>query len=487
MLGQIPTFRRIWVALIFIGGGLIPIAAFLPLYFDAVFGVDVFGRGVLAALGSGAGLLGLILAGRFTDRWIARDPGRVQFTSGMMFFVLGGGLVLLALAPNLGVAVAASMLIGLVAGLFQPMSSAVQALVCPPRARGVGFAFGSIFLAAGVFIAPIGGAIADGHGLRWAILAFAPVITIGGLVLASAARFVAADAARARATLEMSAQLAGARQTLGGNALLVCRGVDVAYDSVQVLFGVDIEITEGSIVALLGTNGAGKSTLLRAIVGLTPPSRGMIFFDGRDVLGMNAWEAARLGIVLMPGGKAVFPTLSVEENLRLAGWLHRGTPAELRALMNEAIDHFPQLVARRHEAAGNLSGGEQQMLALAQTLISKPRLLMIDELTLGLAPTVVQTLLGVLPRIAATGATIVLVEQSVNLALSIADQAYFMEKGQVRFHGRTADLLERRDLLRSVFLEGAAKSMPGADVGGASATDMAQAAELIGGSTATRG
>jgi branched-chain amino acid transport system ATP-binding protein len=296
------------------------------------------------------------------------------------------------------------------------------------------------------------------------------LLATGGLILASAARFVAHDARRAAESLDSAAQLARARRALGSGSLLVIRGVDVAYDGVQVLFGVDCDIREGSIVALLGTNGAGKSTLLKAIVGMTPPREGMIFYDGRDIGGISPAEAAAMGIILMPGGKAVFPSLTVDQNLRLAGWLHRGDSAELRQRTEDAIAEFPQLLARRHEAAGNLSGGEQQMLALAQTLISRPRLLMIDELTLGLAPSVVQSLLAIIPKIAATGVTIVLVEQSVNLALSLAEEAFFMEKGQIRFHGRTADLIKRPDLLRSVFLEGAGAGISGAESASAKAS-----------------
>jgi ABC-type branched-subunit amino acid transport system ATPase component len=238
-------------------------------------------------------------------------------------------------------------------------------------------------------------------------------------------------------------------------ALLVCRGVDVAYDKVQVLFGVDLEVQEGEIVALLGTNGAGKSTLLKAVSGLIDPIAGEIRFAGRDITHADPVEAAKLGIVQVPGGRAVFPTLTVAEHFRASTWLYaREDPKDVQARIDEVLELFPRLKERWDQMAGNLSGGEQQQLALGMAFVAKPRLLIIDELSLGLAPTVVEQLLGIVHKIHDTGCTIVLVEQSVNVALTIAGRAYFMEKGEVRFSGPTEELLERGDILRSVFLEG---------------------------------
>jgi branched-chain amino acid transport system ATP-binding protein len=240
--------------------------------------------------------------------------------------------------------------------------------------------------------------------------------------------------------------------------LLVCRGIDVAYDKVQVLFGVDLEVDEGEIVALLGTNGAGKSTLLKAISGLVDPIAGQIHFDGRDITHADAVEAAKLGIVQVPGGKAVFPTLTVAEHFRASTWLYaRDDPAEVQGRLDQVLQLFPRIRERWDQMAGNLSGGEQQQLALGMAFVAKPRLLIIDELSLGLAPTIVEQLLGIVRRIHDSGCTIILVEQSVNVALTVAERAYFMEKGEVRFSGPTADLLDRGDILRSVFLEGAGR------------------------------
>ncbi|MFM7615893.1 MAG: ATP-binding cassette domain-containing protein, partial [Actinomycetes bacterium] len=228
------------------------------------------------------------------------------------------------------------------------------------------------------------------------------------------------------------------------------------YDGVQVLFGVDFEVDEGEIVALLGTNGSGKSTLLKAISGLVEASAGAVVFDGRDMTYAPPHEVAARGITQVPGGQGTFPTLTVRENLQLAGWLHRRDRDRVRSATEEVLDLFPILRERLDEPAGNLSGGQQQMLTLGMAFIERPRLLMIDELSLGLAPTVVGQLLEIVQRIRDAGTTIIVVEQSVNVALTIAERAYFMEKGEIRFEGPTAELLERPDVLRSVYLEGAA-------------------------------
>ena len=237
--------------------------------------------------------------------------------------------------------------------------------------------------------------------------------------------------------------------------LFRCSGVEVKYGAMQVLFGADLEVRHGEVVALLGTNGAGKSTLLKAISGVVSPSGGKVLFDGRDVTGATPQRKVGNGLAMMPA-KSVFPTLSVAENLRIAAWLVRSDAEAARKALAEVHDLFPILAQRAGQSAGDLSGGEQQMLSLAMALMTRPRMLLIDELSLGLAPTVVGRLLGVVRQLAESGMTVVIVEQSVNVALTLAERAVFLEKGQVRFSGRTADLLDRPDVLRSVFIAGAA-------------------------------
>jgi branched-chain amino acid transport system ATP-binding protein len=198
--------------------------------------------------------------------------------------------------------------------------------------------------------------------------------------------------------------------------------------------------------------------MLKALSGLVQASGGAVIFDGRDMTHAPPNEIAARGVTQVPGGQGVFTQLSVADNLRLAGWLQRGRPADLRAATGRVLEAFPVLRERRHEVAGNLSGGQQQMLTLGMAFISRPRLLMIDELSLGLAPTVVAQLLDMVRMLRDQGTTIILVEQSVNVALTVADRAYFMEKGEIRFEGPTTELLNRPDLLRSVFFAGARRT-----------------------------
>lgn len=237
--------------------------------------------------------------------------------------------------------------------------------------------------------------------------------------------------------------------------LLETVGVDASYGQVQVLFDVAFRVRRGEAVALLGTNGAGKSTLLRTIFALKECDRGQISFDGENITGLPPEQLVTRGMAQVPGGRGIFPSLTVLENLRMAGYL-ADDQERIAQGIERVLGEFPNLRARLHEPAGVLSGGEQQMLALSRAWIMRPRLLAIDELTLGLAPQTVEQLVAFVERVKQEGTALVLVEQSVNTALRVADRAYFMERGAIRFEGRTADLLERPDLIRSVFLEGGA-------------------------------
>jgi ABC-type branched-subunit amino acid transport system ATPase component len=208
-------------------------------------------------------------------------------------------------------------------------------------------------------------------------------------------------------------------------------------------------------VALRGTNGAGTSTLLKVISGLCLPHHGTIRLHGRDITYVEPTRRVELGISQVPGGRGVFGPMSVAENLRVLAYSHGRDRRAVDRGIDASFEAFPRLAERRSQQASTLSGGEQQMLGLATAFILRPRLLLIDELSLGLAPKVVGELLDMVRRINQEGAAVVLVEQSVNVALSVVDHAYFMEKGEIRFDGKAADLLTRPDLLRSVFLEGA--------------------------------
>ena len=250
--------------------------------------------------------------------------------------------------------------------------------------------------------------------------------------------------------------VAGLSSATARRVLLEAHGVTASYGPLQVLFGVDLDVQAGEMVALLGTNGAGKSTILKAVTGLLETTGGTVTFAGESLAGLPADRIAAKGLALMPGGKGIFPTLTVAENLRLATWLLRADrPAAARA-REETLELFPRLRERIDVAAGDLSGGEQQQLSLAMAFVTKPTLLCIDELSLGLAPTIVAQLVDKVRAIHASGTTVVVVEQSVTTALELAERGIFLEKGAVRFVGPTRDLLDRPDLLRSVFIGSAA-------------------------------
>jgi ABC-type branched-subunit amino acid transport system ATPase component len=241
--------------------------------------------------------------------------------------------------------------------------------------------------------------------------------------------------------------------------VLEISGLDVHYDKVQVLYGVDFEVKKGERVALLGTNGAGKSTVLKTASGIVAPTAGRIHWKGDDITDVPAEDRVRMGIAQVPGGRGLFPTLTVGENLRMGGYIY-SSDAEVEEQAERVMTYFPWIDDRQSQLAGTLSGGEQQQLATARALMLRPELLMIDELSLGLAPVIIERLMESLMKLHSDqGLTIVIVEQQASFALGYTDRAYFLEKGEVRFEGPSANLLGRTDLLRSVFLAGAAQSV----------------------------
>jgi ABC-type branched-subunit amino acid transport system ATPase component len=236
-----------------------------------------------------------------------------------------------------------------------------------------------------------------------------------------------------------------------GLALSV-RALDVAYGRVQVVFGLDLDLGANGVCALLGTNGAGKSTILRTVCGLLRARSGTVSLFGEDITGSRPESRVRRGMVLVAGGRSTFPSLTVEESLRIGTWTFRHDRHRADKAVAAALDRFPILAERRKQRAGTLSGGEQQLLALARALLSSPRVLLVDELTLGLAPAAADEVLATVAALATEGTSILLVEQSLSRAVAVAQTAYFLERGRVRFAGPAADLPARTDLLRPILL-----------------------------------
>lgn len=223
--------------------------------------------------------------------------------------------------------------------------------------------------------------------------------------------------------------------------MLEIEGLHVYYGGIHALDGVSIKVSEGQLVALIGANGAGKSSLLRTICGLVPAKSGSIRFAGRELLGVPGYQIARMGIVMVPEGRRVFPELTVRENLQVAAYA-RKDKAEIAADMEQVFKRFPRLEERSRQKARLLSGGEQQMLALGRALMARPNFLMLDEPSLGLAPQLVQGVFDTIQEIKQEGKTILLVEQNAQLALEIADYAYVLETGRVVLEGTPEQLIE---------------------------------------------
>jgi branched-chain amino acid transport system ATP-binding protein len=218
------------------------------------------------------------------------------------------------------------------------------------------------------------------------------------------------------------------------------KDIDVFYGDAQALYGLSLQVREGEVVTLVGANGAGKTTTLRAISGLLPVARGDITFEGRSLLGVPAHRRAELGIALVPEGRELWPQLTVRENLELGAY-GKAARRHLSGSLERVYELFPVVKERSRQVAGSMSGGEQQMVAIARALMTRPRLLMLDEPSLGLAPVVVSQVFDTIRRLHAEGLTILLVEQNLKKALEMADRGYVVETGSISIEGAAADLL----------------------------------------------
>ncbi|MDO7488022.1 ABC transporter ATP-binding protein [Peribacillus sp. NPDC096622] len=234
--------------------------------------------------------------------------------------------------------------------------------------------------------------------------------------------------------------------------MLKIEDINVYYGNIQALKGISLSINEGEIVTLIGANGAGKSTLLKSISGLLKPKQGQIIYEGQSIGGKAAQSIVKMGISHVPEGRRVFANMTVEENLQLGAYL-RKDKAGIKQDMEKVYELFPRLLERLKQQSGTLSGGEQQMLAMGRALMAKPRLLLLDEPSMGLAPLLVKQIFNIIEEINKTGTTILLVEQNANLALSIADRAYVVETGRIVLSGKSEELTASEEI-KNAYLGG---------------------------------
>ena len=231
-------------------------------------------------------------------------------------------------------------------------------------------------------------------------------------------------------------------------AMLEVKGLKVAYGGINAVKGIDLEVRAGEMVALIGANGAGKTTTLKALSGLIKPAAGSVRYDGQDITGTPAFALVRRGLALVPEGRGVFARLTVEENLSMGAYI-RDDKSAIAADCERAYATFPRLAERRKQLAGTLSGGEQQMLAIARALMCKPRLLLLDEPSMGLAPLVVQKIFETIRSVAREGVTLLLIEQNARLALQTCDRGYVMESGLITLSGDAKALLDNPEVRRA--------------------------------------
>ncbi|MDQ8033224.1 ABC transporter ATP-binding protein [Bordetella genomosp. 1] len=223
--------------------------------------------------------------------------------------------------------------------------------------------------------------------------------------------------------------------------LLALRKLEVAYGGIRAVRGIDLEVNSGELVCLIGANGAGKSTTLRAITGLVPAAGGAIEYEGKSIAGKRSFELVRQGLVMVPEGRGIFGQLTIEENLAMGAYTRRD-PAQIRQDTDRVFTLFPRLAERRKQAAGTLSGGEQQMVAMGRAMIARPRLLLLDEPSMGLAPLMVEKVFEVVRTIASEGVTILLIEQNARLALENSHRGYVMESGEIILSGPARQMLD---------------------------------------------
>ena len=453
---RIDTIRYMTIALAALGFALFPASSIESFFLEEEFGLDAFERGLAISPTAFGLLLFLPFIGKRFDQTFKRDPNRALRILGSLLFPLTVTVPIQYFMPNVYLFVAWAVVNGTLLGAsFSMIGPAVQT-VLPYRLRGMGMAIILFFMFA---IGAVGGGLLASL-LQDEIGERPTIITITVIAMPLGAFYIMRGASRMRRDLslvvselkeEEEEQQRRAEEGATVPALQL-HNIDFSYGQVQVLFDLSFEVQHGETLALLGTNGAGKSTALRVVTGLNTPERGIVRLSGRTITFATPEQRVAMGIQMLPGGGGVFRSMTIADNILVGAGRYRQDRAALDQRLDYVYELFPMLKNRQQELAGDLSGGQQQMLALARVMFHQPEILLVDELSLGLAPGVVAELLELVESLKAAGQTMIIVEQSLNVALSIAERAVFLEKGEVRFEGRTAELAERDDIARAVFL-----------------------------------
>jgi ABC-type branched-subunit amino acid transport system ATPase component/predicted MFS family arabinose efflux permease len=473
VLFSVRSVRSIYFALPFLTASLLGIQYYANLMYQDVFHQTYASFTLAYDIIEPVGALALVIGFFIVPRLIRADPGRAMGLISGAALVCALSLVLLALSPTVAVAWAANAIFVAASAWILAGIYAVLSVTLPDRLLTLGYALTSLWMIFGaLLVGPVGAAgstlaaaIGKDFGYRGGVWTIVPFFVFGALILRTSGRALAEDISKLEVSVQADIEVRRERAA-GAGKLLMVRSLDAGYYGVRVLFGINFDIDDGEMVAVLGTNGAGKSTLARAICGLLVPTAGKVLFDGEPITTVDAGRIVNMGIVLVPGDRGIFPGLTTSENLKMAGWLYDKDPEHVKRATESVLTYFPILRQRLHTQSGSLSGGEQQMLSLAMAFIAEPRLLIIDELSLGLAPTVIESLLEIVKAIHERGTAVMLIEQSVNLALRLTERAVFMEKGQVVFAGPTAELVEHEELVRAVMLDGARQqALSHADLG----------------------
>jgi ABC-type branched-subunit amino acid transport system ATPase component/predicted MFS family arabinose efflux permease len=455
-LKKISTVRTSISAFAALGFGIFALGSLQVLYLnDTLHVTNTLHRGFILSLAGWAAVPFLYPVGRYFDRTYRKNPPKALTLVGLLILpsAIFTPLQVSTHSTTMFVVWGVPQAV-LTACAFAMVTPVLQA-VCPYRIRGLGIAMGVMYI---VFIGGFGGAIladffTNAFGVRTTVfILLVPTSIVGSLLLMNGARFIRHDLSLVVEELLEEQEEQHKRAVEGAQTpVLQMVNTDFSYGPVQVLFNVNFEIHHGECVALLGTNGAGKSTILRCISGLEVPERGVLRLNGRNITFVAPEQRVKHGIVQLPGGKGVFPSLTVMQNLAVAARLRGGSSADVEGRISHVLEIFPELADRPKQQARSLSGGQQQMLALARVLMQEPEILLIDELSLGLAPVVVARLLELVDQLRARGQTMIIVEQSLNVALAICDRAIFLEKGEIKFEGDARELMERDDLARAVF------------------------------------